>query len=410
MEDNNTYDVIIIGAGAAGLFCAASYEVPVRGLILEKSPSAGRKLLMSGSGQCNLTHGGDIKDFVNHYGDKGGKIRSVLYKFNNQALRDFFESRGLPLAEREDGKVFPRSLSAKDVLKLLLDCGSQKGFQLACQQKVCRIEPVDGGYTVFCEDEASNIQRRYCCRKLVVAAGGCSYPTTGSDGSIFPLLAQLGLEIVPPKPALVPIFVQDYPYGDLSGTSFTQAVVKIGGKEIQGGLLLTHTGFSGPSILNLSRYTKTGGTLQINYFPGKSTEEIISGLKKNVPKSSKQAAHFLLEYVGTAGSKRFAETICQRAGVPCTAKASSLSGSQLKKLGELLSRDTFSISGTGGFNTAMATAGGGALTEIQLKNMECRKYPGLFLIGEVLDVDGDTGGYNLQFAWSSAYAAGRKSS
>ena len=125
---DNVYDILIVGGGAAGLFAAASAPARVKGLILDKAKAPGRKLLMSGAGQCNLTHGGSIKDFVSHYGDNGSKIRTALYKFSNESVKDFFENKGIPLIEREDGKIFPRSMDAKDVLDCLIREGQKNGF------------------------------------------------------------------------------------------------------------------------------------------------------------------------------------------------------------------------------------------------------------------------------------------
>lgn len=409
MKDKNIYDVIIIGGGASGLFCAAAYGKKVNGLILEKSNFTGKKLLMSGGGQCNITHSGDIKDFIKHYGENGKKIRSILYKFNNQALVDFFQAKGVPMLVREDGKIFPKSLDARDILDALRSCGGVNGFSVKYKHSVCQLQYADGKYVVICDDSEENKQVRFEAHKVVIASGGCSYPTTGSDGSIFNVLENLGIEIVEPKPALVPIFVQEYPYSELSGISFSPAVVKVRGKENCDDLLLTHTNFSGPAVINISRFVSTGDQLMINYFPGKSLEEILSDFKQKIPKNNKQTINFLLEYLGTTIPKRFIEKVCERVGVDISQKASSLTGKQLKMLAELLTRDTFSVSGTGGFNVAMATVGGVSLAEVNLKTMECKKYPGLFFVGEVLDVDGDTGGYNLQFACSSGYLAGNSS-
>lgn len=409
MKDKNIYDVIIIGGGASGLFCAAAYGEKVNGLILEKSNFTGKKLLMSGGGQCNITHSGDIKEFINHYGDNGKKIRSILYKFNNQALVDFFQAKGVPMLVREDGKVFPKSLDARDVLDMLRSCGGINGFNVKYKHSVYQLKYTDGKYIVICNDSEENKQVSFEAQKVVIASGGCSYPTTGSDGSIFSSLKDLGIEIVEPKPALVPIFVQEYPYSELSGISFSPAVIKVRGKENCDDLLLTHTNFSGPAAINISRFVSTGDQLMINYFPGKSVEEILSDFKKKIPKNNKQTINFLLEYLGTAIPKRFIEKVCERAEIEISQKTSSLTGKQLKLLAELFTKDTFSVSGTGGFNVAMATAGGVSLSEVNLKTMECKKYPGLFFIGEVLDVDGDTGGYNLQFACSSGYLAGNSS-
>lgn len=408
MKEKYIYDVIIIGGGASGLFCAANYDKKVKGLILDKSNSMGKKILMSGAGQCNITHGGNIKDFILHYGEKGKKIRNILYKFNNQAVQNFFEKNGVPTFEREDGKIFPKSLDAKEILSVLKEASEKNGFDLLNKHSVCKLEYIDKKYLVRCNDLKGNKEVEFEAEKVVVATGGCSYPSTGSDGSIFGILEALGINIVTPKPSLVPVFVQEYPYSKLSGISFSPAEIKVKNKTNCDNLLITHTNFSGPAILNISRYIKTGDKIAINYFPGKSFEEIFSDLKKKVPGNSKQTINFLIEYLGTAMPRRFLETICERSGVDFSQKVSSLTGKQLKRLSELLTKDTFAVSGTSGFNIAMATVGGVDLEEVNLKTMESKKYPKLFFIGEVLDVDGDTGGYNLQFAFSSGYLAGNE--
>ncbi len=391
------YDVIIIGGGAAGLFCAANLKVK-KGLILEASSAPGRKLLMSGAGQCNLTHGGSIKDFIDHYGPNGKKVRSALYKENNLKMMDFFADNGIPLTERDDGKVFPESMRASDVLEKLMHMASVNGWKL---KTGCRAETI-GAAGVPAADDGSvqanlfNINGEYETEKLIIACGGCSVPSTGSDGSIFPMLEALGLEIVPPRPALVPLTVQEYPYSELSGISFKNALVSIDGHKNTDDVLLTHSNFSGPGILNLSRYAKPGSTLVINYL-GKEQQLEIPAAEKRI------VQHWLADSLWLP--KRFVEVVLQRAGVDPKTKANQLSKKQRKAIEGILMRDTFSVSGTTGFKNAMVTSGGVALTEVGAKTFESRKIPGLFIIGETLDVDGDTGGYNLQFAFSSAVCA-----
>ena len=383
------YDAIIIGGGAAGLFCAAATKIN-NGLILEKSNAPGRKLLMAGSGQCNLTHGGDIKDFINHYGDHGKKVRSPLYKVSNLKMMEFFESHGIPLIEREDGKVFPESMRASDVLNLLMHLSSQNGWKLktGCPAESIKVQD-DGSFLVNGRHEAE---------KLVIACGGCSIPTTGSDGSIFPMLEKLGLEVVEPAPALVPLTVQEYPYTELSGISFKNALVTVDGHKRIDDVLFTHTNFSGPGILNLSRYAKPGSTLTINYLGKEEKLEIPQSTKKNI-------LFWLADWYQLP--KRFVEMVLSRAEVDPKTAANQVSKKQKQAISAILMRDTFSISGTTGFKQAMVTRGGIALNEIDMKTFETKKIPGLHIIGETLDVDGDTGGYNLQFAFSSGVLAGQ---
>lgn len=383
------YDAIIIGGGAAGLFCAAATKIN-NGLILEKSSAPGRKLLMAGSGQCNLTHGGDIKNFINHYGDNGKKVRSSLYKVSNLKMMEFFESHGIPLIERDDGKVFPESMRASDVLNLLMHLSSQNGWKLKtdCPAESIKVQ----------EDGSFLVNGRHESNKLIIACGGCSIPATGSDGSIFPLLAKLGLEVVEPAPALVPLTVQEYPYGELSGISFKDALVTVDGHKRVDDVLFTHTNFSGPGILNLSRYAKPGSTLVINYLGKEEKLEIPNSTKKNI-------LFWLADWYQLP--KRFVEKILNRTGVDPKTAANQVSKKQKQDISNILMRDTFSISGTTGFKQAMVTRGGVALTEIDMKTFESKKIPGLHIIGETLDVDGDTGGYNLQFAFSSGVLAGQ---
>lgn len=382
------YDRIVIGGGAAGLYYAACCPAG-RGLILEKTDSPGQKLLLSGSGSCNLTHGGSIKDFIGHYGPGGPKIRSALYKGNNLLLMKFFTERGLALTERPDGKIFPKSMKASQVLELLLRQAGENGWEIRTGSPVTALGAE--------KDGTFSINGKLRARQVVAAAGGCSYPATGSDGSMFPILEKLGLEVMEPKPALVPVTVQQYPYGELSGISFRNALVRIDGHSLKDDLLLTHSSFSGPAVLNLSRYARPGSSLKIDYIPGAEVPDAAGDRRK--------AVTFLADTLEIP--RRFAEILLRRAGADPEAKVSSLAASKLRAAAALLKEDTFSISGTSGFGSAMATSGGVSLTEVDLKTFESKKYPGLFIIGEALDIDGDTGGYNLQFAFSSGYGAAK---
>jgi len=401
------YDSIIVGAGAAGLYCAARMnpEVCRSILLLEKTKKTGTKLLMSGAGQCNLTHGGNIKDFLIHYGEKGPRIRTTLYAHNNLAVCDFFKSLNVSVSEREDGKIFPESYDAREVRDALLNRAKQNGAELRTGQNVTSIHPAEYGFCV-CTDGGQTWHGRH----LVIATGGCSYPTTGSDGSMFPVLQQnLGIEIVPPVPALTPVSVENYPFTELSGISFQDAEVTLApdtpsSLRFTGGLLLTHRNLSGPVILNHSRYMKTGMKLAINYVFPYTADSILSMMKKDFSANPKTIEHWMADRLGLP--KRFCDVICRETGLTGR-KVSTLSGEERKTAAGKLTADTYSISGLGSFRQAMATAGGVSLGEISLKTMESKKYPGLFFIGEAADIDGDTGGYNLQFAFASAAAAAK---
>lgn len=407
------YDLIIIGAGAAGLFAGASLPFPLNGLILEKKAAPGRKLLMSGSGQCNLTHGGSIKDFISRYGENGGQIRQLLYRFNNLSMVDFLERRDVPVFEREDGKIFPKSLKAQDVLDVLKRSSMENGLKFVYSSPVDSISHRNGVYTLLCGD------RSYESKKLIIATGGCSYPATGSDGGFFRILREMGFEIKPLSPALVPVYVEQYPYEALSGISFPDAEVRIGSAtsgdsaKNRDALLLTHAFFSGPAVLNLSRHAHPGDTIVFNYYPGKPEEVIYKELARMVHSSGKQILTVLYEYfrgnsqAGPELPKRFLEATVRRAGADASEKSSGISSVQLRSAVGFITRDSYRIRRLGGYESAMVTAGGVALSEIDTKTMESLRYKNLYFAGEILDVDGDTGGYNLQFAFSSGCLAAR---
>ncbi len=385
------YDHIVIGAGAAGLFFGATINRKCNGLILEKTKRIGTKLLMSGNGQCNITHSGSIKDFISCYGKNGGKIRSCLYQYHNVHLRDFLRQNGIETFVREDGKVFPKSLDAKEIRDMLQHKCVENGFSIMTECEVTAISRCDSHWQVTCGRE------NFWAQNIIFATGGCSYPTTGSNGSILSVLQRdLGIDIIKPKPALSPIKVQDYPFTEISGIAFpgAQAVILHDGKTAAsniGGLLFTHRDFSGPAVMNISKYGENGDQLKLNYLYPMTYEEVFAKLKQVMNLSRENTSNIVANAFDLP--KRFARIITERAG------------NSPKELAKVLTSDAFTITSIGSFNQAMATAGGISLKELNTKTMELKNHPGLFAIGEVVDIDGITGGYNLQFAYSSAMAA-----
>lgn len=463
MGDNRTmndkceiYDVIVIGAGASGLFYAAGsslsdrasvYSVSsqthgcgtpdassagtcaapgseFRGLILEKISHVGQKLLMSGNGMCNITHGGSIKTFVDKYGENGRLIRGCLYKHNNLELIDMMERLGVHLVEREDGKIFPGSMKAKDVLDALLRAARLGGWQIRCDSEVTALRPAPVGESapsgpapVGAPDGAPddtvlvNVVLRggtvLRTRKVVAACGGSSYPSTGSDGTFLDVLERdLGVSVKEPRPALTPIFVQDYRFGEISGVSLQDVQLTCGRHETRGAMLFTHKGISGPAVLHMSQYVNTGDTLMISFLPDAGKDEVVRRLKADAPGNRIGLANYISSTFSLP--KSFIELLLDRP----ERRLSTLSGSDLEQTAEALTLSCFSVSGTGGWNDAMVTSGGVALDSVDLRTMRIKKagstfpaLPDIRIIGEVLDVNGDTGGYNLQFAYSSAMAA-----
>ncbi|MBQ0078417.1 MAG: aminoacetone oxidase family FAD-binding enzyme, partial [Eubacterium sp.] len=313
-----------------------------------------------------------------------------------------------------DGKVFPVSLSAEDVRSVLASRAVDNGFEIVRNESGVAIEligddglvnPADShcGYKVTTDSGHS-----YMAENVVIATGGRSYPGTGSDGSMYPVIESLGVSLITPAPALVPVFVQDYGYSALSGISFknTEIVVRDGDKIVARNvddLLLTHKNFSGPAVINISRDIRTGMTLTVNYVAPMRDDELTGGIKKRMAGNGKSVANFLVDLLGLPSA--FVAAIAEECGVDPSRKASSLTGAEAGMLARAFACHEYSVSGLGGYSEAMVTRGGVALDQIDLKSMECKLLPGIYFIGEVVDIDGDTGGYNLQFAYSSAVAA-----
>jgi len=397
-------DLIAIGAGPAGLFCAVSAAGGGgKVLVLEKKGSPGRKLLISGSGRCNITHDGDIRDFLDHYGGAGRFLRPALLGFTNRDLIAFFEDRGLFMVRLEGGKVFPETQRSRDVLDVLLaECEARK-VEISNGKTVTSIEKSGEGFFVACGDE---IHRS---RFLVIATGGRSYPATGSSGDGHSLAESLGHTIVEVGPALAPVRIRDYPFADLAGISLPGARVSIFRgrkvKEEAGDVLFTHDGLSGPGILDLSRYIRAGDGLRVSFAGERRREEIDDWLLERSQKDGARNLRSVLPELEIPA--RLASRVLELLDIPQDLKCASMIRKMRIDLSDHLSGFPFVVEAVGGFDLAMATRGGVALSEVYPKSMESRLVSGLYFAGEVLDVDGDSGGYNLQAAFSTGALAGR---
>lgn len=383
------YECIIIGGGASGLMLASQLNTG-KGLIIEKTARIGTKLLMSGGGRCNITHGGSIKDFIGCYGDAGRKLRKCLYRHSNLELAAWLEENGITLADEKGTplssweiddarRIFPASHKASDILSLLMSKAEQNGWETLSGTEVYGIRHLeaDGTWAVRASG-AGSITEEYLTDDLIIATGGITFPETGSDGSMFNILEKLGVQIVTPRSALAPVYVEDYPYEELSGISIQDVTVtafstedgKAGMKKtscMTGDLLFTHRGFSGPVILNISRYAAPGSMLSVSY------NADLSDLPKRLQR--------ILEDRSRGPSGDIRTTV----------------------LSALLQSDTFTVSSVD--DNGMVTAGGISLDEIDMQTMQLKRFPGLYAIGEAIDSDGITGGYNLQMCWSTAGAA-----
>jgi len=400
---NNRYNTIITGAGPAGLFCAINASsAGKRVLILEKTGSAGKKLLLSGSGQCNFTHTGNIPEFMKHYGKAGNFVKPALSAFTNIQLINFFESHGVKTTARDDGKIFPAGMKAQEILSLLLRLCRENSVEIKYSTPVQSVSHNGSEFIISSGSET------YKTESFVLAAGGSSYPSTGSSGDGFRIAVSLGHRITEITPALTPLYIKDYKLGELSGISVKNSIITVLRNEKKtaagrGDILFTSKGLSGPGILDISRDIRNGDRITCS-FTGKTTAEIESLLPEALKSEGKKSIRNLLKIFEIP--ERVIDTLLVCADVDPLKKAGEITRPERTRIINLINAFPFEVERKGDFRIAMATAGGVNLDEINRKTMQSEIIKGLYFAGEVIDVDGDTGGYNIQWAFSSGKAAG----
>ncbi|MBC8580899.1 BaiN/RdsA family NAD(P)/FAD-dependent oxidoreductase [Zhenhengia yiwuensis] len=397
------YHTIIIGAGPAGLFAAQELgKQNQKVLVLEKNQEAGRKLLVSGGAQCNFTHSGSVTDFFDRYGEHGKFIKKALLTFTNEDTIHFFDNEGVATYVREENnKVFPKSHKSADIRGALLQSCKKHNVLIKYNQTVKMIKVYDGIFTL--ETEAGD---RYFSDNVIIATGGKSFPHLGCTGDGYVLASSLGHTIVEPRPALTYVTTHERNFCELSGISFKNAQITLWHEKKKiteriGSLLFTHKGLSGPVILDATRWIVPGDQITVNYLYPLSYEEARKRFAEEIPVRGKESVVNYLKNYNLPRS--FCEVVCESIGVLPEQSCARLSKKEREDLVSKLTKCEFNLSGTGGMNSAMVTAGGITLKEVNPTTMESRKQKGLYFAGEVLDIDGDTGGYNIQAAFSMGY-------
>ena len=392
------YHVIVIGAGPAGLF--STLFCGGRVLVLEKGSRAGRKLLLTGGGRCNLSHEGDLESFASRYGSGGEFLRSALGRFSNRDTRAFFQHRGLPLLAEADGRIFPHAGGAAAVRDLLVRGSREAGALLVTGAPVRSVAARDG-FAVRAGD------RVWHAGNLLITTGGMSHPATGSSGDGYRLASSLGHTVEEPAPALTPLVLRDHPFPHLAGLTLPEAGLSFrrSGRRVcsaEGPVLVTHRGLSGPAVLDLSRWVRAGDEARLDLAPRWTWEEL-AGLLAGCP-GVISVKRMLAQRLGLP--ERFVVYVLERAGVPPAASCSQIGRRRRAALVEQAKGMVLTVESPEGFHAAMVTRGGVSLREIDPRTMASRLVPGLYFAGEVMDVDGATGGYNLQAAFSTGAVAG----
>ncbi|RWR02331.1 membrane protein [[Pantoea] beijingensis] len=386
------FDVIIIGAGAAGLFCAA--QAGQRGrrvLVLDNGKKPGRKILMSGGGRCN---------FTNLYTEPAAYLshnphfcKSALARYTQWDFIDLVSRHGIAWHEKTLGQLFCDE-SAQQIVELLMKECDQGGVTLRLRSEVLSVVRDGDGYTL----QLNGAEVR--AEKLVIASGGLSMPGLGASPFGYKLAQQFGLHVHPTRAALVP-FTLHKPLLDhlqaLSGVSVPTTLMAEDGTMFKEAMLFTHRGLSGPAVLQLSSYWQPGEFVTINLSPEQALDAFIHDERNAHPNQS------LKNTLGKALPKRLVEVL-QTVGIVPDVTLKQLNSREQNELVQTLHHWRIQPNGTEGYRTAEVTQGGVDTTQLSSKTMEARDVPGLYFIGEVVDVTGWLGGYNFQWAWSSAWA------
>ncbi|MDO9321910.1 MAG: NAD(P)/FAD-dependent oxidoreductase [Pseudomonas sp.] len=392
----NNPEVIIIGAGAAGLMCALTAAARGRRvLLLDHANKAGKKILMSGGGRCNFTN--LYTEPANFLSANPHFCKSALARYSQWDFIALVSKYGVPYHEKKLGQLFCDN-KASDILELLLAECSDAGVRLLLDTEVKQISTgPEAGY------QLQSSAGTFSCQSLVIATGGLSIPTLGASGFGYQVAKQFGHQLLPTRAALVPFTITEPQLKalctELSGTSVEDCLVSCNGMSFRENILFTHRGLSGPAILQISSYWQPGDAVQINLLPHIDLPEWLTAQQAERPNSELKtllAELFTKKMAGLLAEQWFESKPLKQ-----------YSHAELAAIAERLANWQLVPAGTEGYRTAEVTLGGVDTREVSSKTMESLKAPGLYFIGEVLDVSGQLGGFNFQWAWASGWCAGQ---
>ena len=378
------YDAIIIGGGAAGLYCAAEAgKLGKRVIVLEKNAQVGRKILISGGGRCNFTNlNVTAENFVSqnpHF------AKSALARYTPQHFVDLVKKHKITFYDKKLGQLFCRESSKQIVDMLLAEC-RKGGVRIGNGCTIERVEK-DGDFVITTD------KGDFKSSNLVIATGGLSFPKVGATDLGYRIARQFGLKIVETRPSLVPLVLAGENFRDLAGTS-TDVRISIDKAAFRENILFTHRGMSGPAILQISNYWKRAEPVSIDLLPEIDLTESLNANRQ----SSRHVITCLAEHLPARVAERLARRWSGRT-------LSSLSDREITDISESFANWQVSFNDTEGYDKAEVTLGGVSTDELSSSTFQAKRVPGLYFIGEVIDVTGWLGGYNFQWAWSSAYAA-----
>ena len=390
VESRSKLDVIVLGAGGAGLMCALTAgQRGLRVLVIDHADAPGKKILISGGGRCNFTNTGTVANrFIcanPHF------VKSALARYQPSDFIEMVERHKIAWHEKTLGQLFCDG-SAKQIVGMLLDDCEKGQVSIRLDEAIDEIVHQDGRF------EVRTGAGRYSAQSLVVATGGPSIPKLGATGFAYEVARQFGLKVVEPRPALVPFTLagDEALFRDLSGVA-TETSVSCNRQSFREASLFTHKGLSGPAMLQISSYWRHGQSIEVDFLPDRNAGWLLEA-KREVPKAS------LGSLLAAELPNRLSEVLSAKLGVERS--LSEVSDKVLERAEQQLRHWSFSPNGTEGFAKAEVTVGGVSTAELSSKTMAAKKLPGLYFIGEAVDVTGWLGGYNFQWAWASGVAAG----
>lgn len=410
-ENNFDFDVAVVGGGPAGMMCAGrAAELGARVVLLEKNKQVGKKLLITGKGRCNITNGEvNLKKLVENYGNNGKFLFHAFSVFNTRDTIDFFQSRGLKVKTERGQRVFPVSDKAQDILNVLLEYLAKNEVNILYNSEVVRVEYKNHKIKKL----VLKNRKQITAKNYVICTGGKSYPNTGSTGDGYMWAKSLGHSIKKPTPSLVAIRTKEKWVRNLQGLSLKNVEINVFGKNkkkfsLFGECLFTHFGLSGPIILSASK--RIGELLEkgrVKIFFDLKPALDLTKLDKRVQrdfqkyqnKSFKNCLNDLLP-------RTLIPEIVKLSEIPSNKKVNTITKKERYGLVRLLKNLEITVDRLSGFDSAIITNGGVFLKEINDKTMQSKIVDNLFFAGEVIDVDGPTGGFNLQVCWSTGYLAG----
>ncbi|MBU5268813.1 NAD(P)/FAD-dependent oxidoreductase [Clostridium cochlearium] len=399
--------VIVIGGGPAGMMAAITAADKYKVFLIERNEKLGKKLFITGKGRCNVTNKKDISDFFDYIPGNPEFLYSSLYTFTNENTIEFFNSRNTPLKTERGDRVFPKSDKSSDIIKALEKELEDKGVKIMLNSPVRDIKVKNNLIHSVILQNGLEIEGDY----FIIATGGASYPQTGSTGDGYKFASKVGHKISNIKPALVPLEIEDPWVKNLQGLSLKNVELKIinsKSKEVYkdfGEMLFTHFGISGPIVLSSSRYVKENEDQYavLNLKPALTFEELDKRIQKDfnkyINKDFKNSLNDLLP-------KKLIDTIIKLSNIPEDKKVNSITKEERRNLCSLIQNLKMKIKGFRPIKEAIVTSGGINVDEINPSNMQSKIIPNLHFAGEVIDVDGYTGGFNIQIAFSTGYLAG----